>query len=420
MKNFPANRRTFLKLTAGAALSGSFIYYLLKSGFGKNIVRPQNTPEHFIVVISVPGGLDATQGLDPQYYTADIDSSDIFIEYNESEILKAGQLLLGPAARSLSSYYKEICIINGLSAPRNVSHSASLERMLTGTYPGNLNHYAIQLAEISKPMPLGTLTNDSITNRTSSVFTSNILNIGRKLNSRDSSLSINGLSTLLTDELKTAAEKLEKYDRFTGATFKSIHKNNSLSEICFSAIASCFASGLSMSAAIDIAKFLETSHLDSHTNHEVLHMSSQTKIWNSVAEFFGIFKAVPYKEKSLFDYTTFLVVTEFSRTPFLNALKGKDHNPFTNSLLLAGKGVNGNQTIGKSKVWSRHQTANGIPIHTGLPINLETGAVLSSNSEFADMITPENVGRTVLDIFNVSVYPEVLRKIKPLPKVKIL
>ena len=189
-------------------------------------------------------------------------------------------------------------------------------------------------------------------------------------------------------------------------------------ELCFASVASCFAGGLAMSAAIDIAKYIDLNNLDSHINHEKYHMRSQTQAWDYVSQFFNIFKSVPYHQKSLFDFTTFLVVTEFSRTPFLNLLKGKDHNPYTNSILFAGKGVNGNQTIGKSIVWSKRQTSKENSIHTGLPINFKTGEVIQALTPDCNMIAPENVARTLLEIFKSTQIPDVLRKFQPVPNVQ--
>jgi hypothetical protein len=63
-----------------------------------------------------------------------------------------------------------------------------------------------------------------------------------------------------------------------------------------------------------------------------------------------------------------MVASEFSRTPALNQFRGKDHNHLTNSVLLAGYGIKGNQQLGKSKVISRHNSPDGQSKHLALPL----------------------------------------------------
>ena len=126
-------------------------------------------------------------------------------------------------------------------------------------------------------------------------------------------------------------------------------------------IAAAFASGAARQAHFENS--VMTSGLDTHSNHEKTHLKAQTAIWDEVAGVFKLFKKIPYRRGSLFDCTTFMVMSEFSRTPALNAAKGKDHNPFTNSVLLAGKGIVGGTVVGASRLLTRKQTESGAPDH---------------------------------------------------------
>ena len=353
MKHNFLSRKEFLKLTAGLAIGGGLSYYLLKSNIKKQLLQSNKDSDQYAVIICIPGGLDCTLGLDPQIYSQGLDSSDIFIEYHENNIVKKGDIYLGPAAKSLASHSQDICIINGLSALKDVGHKLNLQQMLTGSMGGSLNHFAVQIASKSPPKPFGILTNTPIINQSSELAISDIANLSQRLKRIDQGLPIPGLAEILSNKLKAAAIETERAGEISQEIFNSINKNQTAAQISFSTIAACFAGGLAASAEVDITKFLEENYLDSHTNHEKTHLGSQTLTWEYVAQLFDIFKAVPYQQKSLFDFTTFIVVTEFSRTPNLNLTKGKDHNPYTNSMLFAGKGINGNQTIGKSKVWSR-------------------------------------------------------------------
>jgi uncharacterized protein (DUF1501 family) len=186
-------------------------------------------------------------------------------------------------------------------------------------------------------------------------------------------------------------------------------------------IAGCFLAGASQSAQIDFTLF----GLDSHSDHEKNHLEAQTSAWTNVAEIFSIFKNLQYKNtgKSLFDMTTFAVVSEFSRTPALNASKGKDHNPLTNSVLLAGKNIVGGETVGASRLISRQQSKTNQSKHVSLPIDYTTGDVATTRKQ-ADLanfnyITPDRVVGTIASAIGVDVnrFKSVDMTLPILPKV---
>ena len=128
--------------------------------------------------------------------------------------------------------------------------------------------------------------------------------------------------------------------------------------------------------------------------------------WSYIAGIFNLFSNLPYKEGSLFDHTTFVVVSEFSRTPYLNPAKGKDHNVYTNSVLLAGGRVNGGRSFGKSKVIPRHQREDGRAIHIGSPFDFSTGQSVDASGNHVGLIFPENVAKSMAQLFNDNrVYP---------------
>ncbi|MBX9767802.1 MAG: DUF1501 domain-containing protein, partial [Bdellovibrionales bacterium] len=117
-------------------------------------------------------------------------------------------------------------------------------------------------------------------------------------------------------------------------------------------LAAFFLTNASDFAEIALAPPVEKGYVDSHSDHLKNHKSAQYYVWERIAELFNVFKAIPYGAGSLFDATTFMVGSEFSRTPFLNPTNGKDHNPLTNSVLLAGHGVRGGQVIGESHLYT--------------------------------------------------------------------
>lgn len=411
------DRRTFLKQTFGLTLGAFFTYLAFKKKPRNHAAFNLSKPDHFFVLCSIPGGLDVTLGLDPYIYTNGIDSSDIFIEYRPDEILQKGNLRLGPACLDLIEHHQDLCVVNGLSAVREIGHHANLAYVLTGNVEGHLSTYSMQLARYFPQPPLGVLVNSPLIAGKESLSITDIGGLARSLSNSKPSLSVPGLSEILSGDLKTAAAYLESSEIETYELFRKIEKNGSLADLCFASAAACFSTGLSGSSEIDISSFLNFSNLDSHSNHEFMHLKSQKEAWSLISRLFNIFKSTPYGKTNLFDHTTFVVVSEFSRTPYLNSSKGKDHNPYTNSVLLAGKGVTGNTTVGQSSVLSRHHTPDKASLHIAMPINIKTGEIYKSFSNDADILTPENLARTILEIFNVKTAPLELEKFSTIPRV---
>jgi uncharacterized protein (DUF1501 family) len=143
-------------------------------------------------------------------------------------------------------------------------------------------------------------------------------------------------------------------------------------------------------------------NLDTHASHPGNHLKEQTKAWTKVDEIFSFFKTVPYGPGSLFDQTTFMVVSEFSRTPALNGANGKDHNPLTNSVLLAGRGIKGGRTVGASRLVTAAQSPTGSSYHIAYPIDFATCQVQYQRTPAAQMIFPEHIAQTVATLMGVD------------------
>ena len=75
-------------------------------------------------------------------------------------------------------------------------------------------------------------------------------------------------------------------------------------------------------------------------------------------------------------------MSEFGRTPRFNSGRGKDHWPFTSSLVI-GSGVNGGKTLGA--------TDDAL---IGVPVDFETGQANNSG----EMLGSENLGVALLKL----------------------
>lgn len=115
--------------------------------------------------------------------------------------------------------------------------------------------------------------------------------------------------------------------------------------------------------------------------------------FNAIARLIEDLESREYGDgSSWFDHTTIVAFSEFSRTPALNAIGGRDHH-FTNSCLIAGGGVQGGQIIGASSNVAMESMATNL--QTGRP---DPGGVV---------LKPEHILRTLFDEVGIDGRPDL-------------
>lgn len=358
-------------------------------------------PDHLFVLLRTFGGMDVTLGLDPQILPAGADELDMFLEYRPDEILQAGELRFGPAAKPLLSWASECLVVNGVMMRRDAGHDVINQYMITGRGDGKAGVVSSELGLAMGLSPFGLVSNSSVYVAGKAVNLSTTQDI---ISEANQSLLLEWieerlkyLATLDPTPLedaekqlvagKAAAVEIQRLlEEFKKETGKLEDKH---------ALAAAFAAGGSQHAMLDIN--IPALSLDTHSNHAGNHLRTQTTVWQNVADFFALFKKVPYLQSNLFDHTTFMVASEWSRTPALNAAKGKDHNPYTNSVLFAGKGIQKGKVLGKSRLITRKQTGK-LSDHIAWPYNYKEQK-LADKPEGASFFYPENIIRTVGQIF---------------------
>lgn len=402
------NRRRFLRHASKAIALSSF-------PLSTSMSLPAYASEEkgpFFVMIRLKSGWDVSLGLDPQVHTI-TDQNDIFLEYRSDEIFRIGNQKLGPALSPLYSYSEDFSIVNGiLMNTSDNGHEASLGFITTGNGEGKAPPLPVEIAAASKAGPLGVVfKGESIALDRPVILTTtdNVLNMASMIQLK----AFKGFFQLLnggfefTEALTSLIDNSQATDALVAAINERvpiINENNGSESIREGHIlAAAFTAGASNQAQIDF--FVD---LDTHDNHEGRHLDAQRSGWDSVAQIFKIFKETPFggMGDSLFSRTTFMVVSDFSRTPFLNASKGKDHNPLTNSVLLAGRNILGGQTLGASHVIPRSKSELGVAQHTALPIDFSNGEVAISR-EMAEKpnfqyITPDRVVASVAEAVGVD------------------
>jgi uncharacterized protein (DUF1501 family) len=138
--------------------------------------------------------------------------------------------------------------------------------------------------------------------------------------------------------------------------------------------------GLSQAVSVELA-----SGLDDHNDWDVDHATTLRTAFEALGNLISYLKLADYQGPGggkVWDRTTLLVFSEFSRTPTINSRGGRDHH-LTSSCLLSGPGIVGNLAVGASSDQNM-----GV-----VPMNLATGAPEDAGGH---RVRPPDVHATVL------------------------
>ncbi|SFI43818.1 Protein of unknown function [Planctomicrobium piriforme] len=97
---------------------------------------------------------------------------------------------------------------------------------------------------------------------------------------------------------------------------------------------------------------------DQHSNLKDGHEKNSRTIDQPVAALLS-----DLKQRGLFDETLVVWTGEFGRTPFAQGADGRDHNQFGFSMWLAGGGVKGGLSYGRTDDWGYKTVENKLEIH---------------------------------------------------------
>lgn len=405
------NRR---QLIQSATLAGLYYSLPLKA----KTLTTSLDQDQFFVQILVPGGMDVTLSLDPQTHNKfKTDQNDIFIEYRPEEILGTANLKFGPACESLIPFSNECVVVNGIVMKRDVGHESLLNYISAGSFDSA--NLAIEAANTLGDTHLGLLTASQTQTGNRNITMTPINSLNNLIYTND---NLNFLDQFNSNIIRPNTNQIKNLVDFRrnltllNESINSVKTNFETEFYEIPIIIGSFLKGFSKSAILSTENINDLEiDLDTHAEHESNHLQSQKNVWDFVAQIFKAFKNTEYKNSSLFDKTTFVVMSEFSRTPYLNGAKGKDHNVYTNSVLIAGGRVQGGKSIGESKVIPRNASPIGQAIHIGNAFDFSLGRVTNENAENVSLIYPENLGKSFQALFNGSTnfYPN-LSTAKPL------
>jgi len=366
-----------------------------------------NRKTKFFIMLTADGGLDVTLSLDPQEHEAGrTDQDDMFIEYTPDQILKVGDIYLAPGAEALKSFGQDILILNGISMVRDAGHESNLRYLQSGNGSGLLPNMTLHSEEMN-PSPLGVLMSGKFDMAGRSAGVTELSGLSSSL--AQNRLSVPEVTAIMEPE---AAVTMGRLDAMAADVIREYSEIKALlpnASDQLRALLVSFKAGLTRSASLNLSSFGNSLNFDTHSNHEGTHLRSQKELFSRLTGLLEALRKTPYETGSLFDVTSVLVVSEFSRTPFRNNAKGKDHNPFTNSALLIGPDFQTGKVVGQSHLYSRSERggSGATALHTALPIDFKTGEIIRAPQAGASLIYPEHLAKTVLNVLGVPVPPEL-------------
>lgn len=387
------NRRDFL-----TGMSAGVSFLTLSSLFPRLAFAANGMDENFFVLIYIPAGWDTSLSMSPWVSETRPQESDYFIEYRKDELIKTSYGLVGPALAPLARYLENIRIINGVFMnATEVGHTSPSVYAMTGSGQGGLSTLSAELDYNVMKMPFGTITSGQIINNGKALNVMSAdslarLEIGSLMD--DLIVSESQKSTELTRSkvnLLRYQDRIRNFKKMMDA-FKGKNPQAGSDE----AIMGAFVSGLSKTAFVNMFSY----ELDTHSSHPGTHLKTLSEAFQKVANLFDKFASMDYKGTSLLDKTTFMIVSEFTRTPALNTSRGKDHNPQGNSAILMGPKIKPGM-MGDLHLVDRATSLLGAPYLAATPIDKITEQPVMRRQD-ALIIRPENVVATALAAIDLN------------------
>lgn len=410
------NRRDFLKSSALLWTAAQLPFFTASAQVDAAVAAK------YFFTFRMQGGWDVTLGPDPKSHGSVSTQEDMYIQYTPEEILLGADstLRMAPAMASMAPFAKDLTIINGMfMSDSNLGHDSNLDYISTGGQDGGNADLGVEIAHAQNSGELGVLFRGQIKTAARSTKIADVnpfLNAQSYARLPDLKKMI-GATKASTNFAKSLSSVVAGQDQMIGflARLEELKKahpdfNDSEAQAALVAVAA-FERGMAYQIQIDM-----NGNLDTHSNHETTHLAQQKGNWDKIAKILQLLQKTPEPstggKSSLYDHTAIMVISEFARTPALNAAKGKDHNPETNSVVLKSPGLRGGLSFGESKILRKGRTMTGAPKHHAGLIDFANGNSPLTRSEAEhqrfQFIYPENVLATLvksLGIQNFSSLP---------------
>lgn len=440
MSKLRSDRRGFL--TQAAFGAGGL---LLGSTLSRRALAQSASDDHRFVFAYFEGGWDMLLGLDPRgtAITPDTHLIDpgwgaLPLNYRNRGIRTQGDLRVGPAfAPEMMAHLSDCSIVNAIGMD-TASHEVGRRYFITGRFPRGIAAVGSSTAaEIAGQLPDST----PIPNMSAGVES-----YATGLPAHATALNVNGLTDLvvaLTPFVEidpTVVSAMQAYqDEAPGCGAARLDRNGLASHLLRnqkrartyieSRLDSLFDLGrqdaemntLRMRYGIgggdtadpsspevlsfvagqalknDVSRIVSVrvaQGLDTHSNWAQDAAPRQERGWRALAALMSDLKAAPLRDtgKSLFDVTTFVVFSEFARTPLFNNLQGRDHF-LGNSCLVAGPGMKRGAAIGQSAERGMMPYSTDLDSGAGVPTPSDTQLA----SGRVQTLSPKHVLATALE-----------------------
>lgn len=382
-----SNRRDFLKNIGGLTCLSAFDHLAppclssLVLAAQSALASEQTDPSARFVLFRVHGAMDSTLGLHPHLGSIQgIDPQDLFLGYEGEnqplEKVDGTQISLGPSARAIAPFAKDMAIVRGIYVgPNDLGHPFAIQHMSSGrtqesaphfsAYIGN--HFANAGACVVTNAPLQKGHIASFPTLLTSVLREQLINMAYGKKSSTLSVYANSKENVTrfldlqgqTEKLASFVEILghqegefvqQEYDQQISrgvpsdmARSRAKAKGLKDEDLAFASL----YSGIARVVQIDLHTEGEQT-LDTHVLHAKTHLAAQCTRWERIAKFLS-----NLRQHDLLKQTLVMVVSEFNRTPGLNESGGKDHNYSDNAVAVFGRGVNGGTVIGDRSLFKR-------------------------------------------------------------------
>jgi hypothetical protein len=378
----------------------------------------QEAEPQFFLQVYMGEGWDTTLATEAWNFQTQPDEKKIFIEYSANDTIPFGATYVGPAMAGVKKYFPKMTIFNGvIMSSIEVGHTSPQTFATTGISDGTEPNFSCLFTDhFYKGKGSSILSNTSVATagRIYKVATlDNVKNLSgfASSSSMGNAATSRGLIANAYKDLGVTSQKLVK----VGAEYKdSLDK---VTEKDVQLLAKGYLSGLYPSAYIRMNR-----SMDSHNNHVNQHKKNLKENFDDLAKYLDGLSSIQWKNsgKSLLDLTTVVVTSDFTRTPALNVSGGKDHNPFSNSMIVISSKFKSEVIVGRSRLLEPEYSPIGVSTLLAMPVD-----VVDLSPKIVDagtqMITPSVIYGSLLDVhgkINDST-PEALRKafkLKPLYK----
>lgn len=172
-----------------------------------------------------------------------------------------------------------------------------------------------------------------------------------------------------------------------------------------------------------IAKTAILSNIENFDTHAAADAKKQPELYTkavaSIEKVFKLLKETQYDQmRSYMDVTTVLISSEFGRTmrsPMASTVQdtGTDHNPLTNMMIVAGKGIKGGEVFGATDFQTSDEVLSGAHLALdsnklkvmGRPFDFSTmkpSADKPAGLSLANYITADSVVNSLYGLFGVD------------------